>query len=685
MLNLPEISSLFASMASALQNLNPTDGNEYPNLALSISNLNRSLNLSETPGVRVLDAALSLMCFTGPQVYDSVIEYSVRTIATVLSSSIGCKLFRINEEEVLRVGGSISSRDCVDLIEACAAILGKLQGHQVELSALLSCALVRVAVLAPRFECASQSTPALDTHFRYGRTSSLARLSCHLPTEFTIKNGEVPLRLLLWYLDPMILKQDVSQILEEVIKRPFLCLSKEFYERIEWRSKIICLVISPSQFIETRALLQNWFLVTGMASVLEFLTQLVSQVLDIISRPMWWGISMEVGSKLPFSHAYFPHEHQLLRILAGPKSLKKFQHLVYKITGSISHSGGHMDCTSKKAATKIKMVDHKSMWALTMNFLDWFFFASVLLFSDKSSVDNSHSEPIYAAAETYSSQDMEMPCSAAARYIAWILNPISEFHQDLLVDYLTRVSGLWTLECFGPSKCNGTTNRKENSRPDLHNKNGITSAELDIGKVWLWIQEFQDTYIRYCKAVIGFSSSSKVQTCKEFSILQNLLFGRIPLGILIGYSNHLTPAGCELFLHYSATGSVPQFAERRRKCEWQEGSVTLTEKYTRREAIAGIRVAFEITDVTESLSHTIETEENGLNLICQVKSKTGNYLVKCIKRLLQLKIDEDESLQMRRDLLAGLIRWRCQGKDVFLINKDLNDLIDALSCTPPSL
>ncbi|CAA2990543.1 Hypothetical predicted protein, partial [Olea europaea subsp. europaea] len=567
-------------------------------------------------------------------------------------------------------------------------LLVTLYSQKGELLALLLCAVVRVAVLVPHIQFALQSTPALDTNFS-GKMSLLARLTCHLPNEINVKNGEVPLRLLLWYLDPMILKQDVSQILQEVIRRPFLCLSKEIYERIEWRSRLICLVMSPSLFIETRALLHNWFLLTGMTSVLELLIQLVAQVLDIISRPMWWGISMEVGSKLPFSHAYFPNEHQLWQILAGPKSLENFHHLVYKINGSLSHSGGHWDVTSKKAATMIKMVDLKSIWCLTLNFPDWFCFASVLLFSDRSSLSNSLSELIFSSTSSW--QNAERPCSAkAARYIAWILNPISESHQGLLVNYLTKVSESWTCNWFGSSICNETTDRKENGRPDLHNK---ASAVLDIGKVWLWIQEFQDTYIRYCKEALGVSASSKVQTCKEFSILRNLLFRRIPLGILIGYCNHLTPAGCELFLHYAATGNVSQFAEmqnsglklRRQKCDLQEGSVPLTENYTRTEAIAGTRVAFEIIDVTETLSHSIETEENGLDLICQVKSKTGNYLFKCIKRLLQLKIDEDDGLQMRSDLLTRLIRWRCQGKDVFLKNKDLNDLVDAFSFSPPCL
>lgn len=62
-----------------------------------------------------------------------------------------------------------------------------------ELLALLLCAVVRVAVLVPHIQFALQSTPALDTNFS-GKTSLLARLTCHLPNEINVKNGEVPLR-----------------------------------------------------------------------------------------------------------------------------------------------------------------------------------------------------------------------------------------------------------------------------------------------------------------------------------------------------------------------------------------------------------------------------------------------------------------------------------------------------------
>lgn len=58
-----------------------------------------------------------------------MIEYSVKTIVAVLSSSINCKVIQCDEDSVLSIGGSISSRDIVELVEACGDILGKLKAR----------------------------------------------------------------------------------------------------------------------------------------------------------------------------------------------------------------------------------------------------------------------------------------------------------------------------------------------------------------------------------------------------------------------------------------------------------------------------------------------------------------------------------------------------------------------------
>lgn len=72
MSTLPEITDLFARLASNLKSLDPTAKNEDFVAGVSdhsISELNRSLNPDDEGScVRVLDAALSLMCFKAPQV-----------------------------------------------------------------------------------------------------------------------------------------------------------------------------------------------------------------------------------------------------------------------------------------------------------------------------------------------------------------------------------------------------------------------------------------------------------------------------------------------------------------------------------------------------------------------------------------------------------------------------------------
>ncbi|KAI8031156.1 Solute carrier family 35 member F2 [Camellia lanceoleosa] len=78
------------------------------------------------------------MCFKAPQVFDSAIEYLVKTIVTVLSSSITCKALRFHKAEFLCVGSGISSGDCAELIGMCVDFLGKLEGHGSSIWRLLS-------------------------------------------------------------------------------------------------------------------------------------------------------------------------------------------------------------------------------------------------------------------------------------------------------------------------------------------------------------------------------------------------------------------------------------------------------------------------------------------------------------------------------------------------------------------
>ncbi|CAK9134960.1 unnamed protein product [Ilex paraguariensis] len=583
MSKLTEITNLFASLASNLETLDETATSESQStdLSISISNLTQSLNLTPTSRVKVLDTALSLMCFTAPQVLNSMNEDLVKTIITALSSSIGCMVLRFGKEEVLRVGGSISSQDCVEVVQACSDVLGRCHGV---LSRSLLYAVARVAISASRFRYALQLTPILDLKSMVGRTPEFSKLLCHLPKENTLKSREIPLR--------------------------------------------------------------------GLASVLELQTELVS-----------WT-------------------------LTGPLYCQSFLLLLRNISKAAPHTKRHSDPTPRQAGTKITMVNHISMWALAMNFPDWFFFASVLLFSRKSIQDNFHSQCTFGASKAEQSHNVTPPCTvAAARYIAWILNPISESQQDLLIDCLTKLSGSSNLEQLGSDKCETATSgyKKEFKKHKFHGKEDHISLEQ---RILVWLKIFQDMYVTYCKRAIYSSASTEVKTSLGLGLQQNALFRRISLGFLLGNYNRLNEEGCEILLHYAATGTIYPTTEiqntglkhKRWHSEREDELITRTNIYDEKEAVAGACLVFHFTDTIENMSASIfETEENGVDFICQVKSKAGYYLLKCVKRLLQPKTDEIEGHLILRDLYDRLVRWRHQGQDVFHGNNDTDDAIAALS------
>ncbi|KAI9192442.1 hypothetical protein LWI28_022967 [Acer negundo] len=592
MITLQEIIDLFSRLASHLQTLNRTSSiqgqegdDEDEAINLSISKLNHSLNLCDDSRVRVLDTALSLMCFEAPKVFDSVIDFSVKTIVSVLSSSIACRALRFQNEQFLLVGSSISRHGCVELIDACNVVLEKLEERGVP-THLLSRACVRVAVSASRYRFSYPFMRFLDVKPSDGRSTALTKLLCHLPREFSIENHEIPLR--------------------------------------------------------------------GLASILEFLIGLVSVILDIISSPSWWGIPLELGSNLPFSNAYFPYNNRLMRILSGPLSSEGFLSLVH--------------ATSKPQST----IDHKSSWALAICFPDWFYFASVLLFSKKNFQENFHSKYTLGAPKI-GMQDVEVSV-AAAKYISWILSPMSKSKQELLVDLLTKISKAWTIKQLGSGeKHKDAEYRNKPKKPKFH----------DNETIGLWLKDFQSLYVHFCIKSLNDPASYEAKTSHGLSVQQNVLFRRIPLGILVGFPDCINREECELLLHYAATGKINQLGETRgaglKHGKFKKDSVTWPVEYSQKEAVAGARLVFSLTDVAESMSASLcETEERGVDFICEMKVKAGKYLIKCIERLIQLNTDED-GIQILMDISDRLMHWKHQGQEIAQVDEDLGNAINGLS------
>ncbi|VFQ81362.1 unnamed protein product [Cuscuta campestris] len=635
MSKLPEISSLFAALAS---NLERTAGEEDRNLDDAIRKLNLSLNLSETnPRAQVLDTALSLMCITAPQVFDSMIEFTVRTIVTVLSSSAELQVVKWGNKESLQVSGSSFGLDCVGTFEAFADILLKLEAFRGDLSPSLLYAVVRAATFAPN--CHHPEKIA-EMKLRGGRNSAFAKVLRYSPRDSNLKSGEIPLRLLWWLLDPMLLKNDICQILQETTSRPFLCLEKEFYEKTDWHCILICLVLNPTMFMQTRALLHNWFLLTGLASILELHSEIVLRVLDVGCRPMWWGVPMEIALSLPFSHAYFPCENRLLRILSGPLSWENFSHLVCEVIKP-NCAANQLNSTSNHAV-KASRVDHNSCWAMTINFPSWFSFASLLLFLDGSSIDRCYLKCIPWLNNSDQPCDTELPYSSvAARFIAWVLNPIGDSCQDLLVECLTGLLRVKTLKHCGFGRGIAATGRntKEIWRSLSDKKGNINFSNFDSQTLLLWLKEVDDIHIS-----IGEAES-------------------------------------ELLLHYAATGTFHNLFKQQVEQKRMKHSLefALTDKYTRKEAVSGANIAFNLTDTIESMSALMfETEEDGLKFLSQVKGKIVKYLLNCVKRLLQLKVADD--FMQLSDLYLRMVRWKHQGQDICSRFKDWDDAIGAVKC-----
>lgn len=323
-----------------------------------------------------------------------------------------------------------------------------------------------------------------------------------------------------------------------------------------------------------------------------------------------------------------------------------------------------------------------------MNFPDWFFFASILLFSEKCFEDNFYSKRGVVAPTTEKKHDVEPLClsSAAARYIAWIMCPADESHQDLLVDWLTKLSGSWPLKQFGSD-----THMKEIAdygKKFKKHRFPVYKGDYNLSKenyktIILWLKEFQNIYTKNQNKTTCSSAFCGPILSDSLRFQHSMLFRRIPLGILIGCSCYLDEVACQMLLHYSATGTMPRLSEThtgalkhlKLASEGHNDSVMWTEGYTKEEAVAGSSLVFILTDIVVSLAASLfETEESSLEFIFQVKGKVGKYLIKCIKKLLQFN---DGIMLM--DLFNRLVQWRNLGQEVFQGCKDLDDVINGLN------
>ncbi|KAI3908985.1 hypothetical protein MKX01_020359 [Papaver californicum] len=659
-----EITAILTEIACQLQS---QQQDSTTNLTPAISSLNQALNLNneEESSVRVLETTLSLMCFKTPQVFNLMVEDLVQTIITVLKSSIMCKVLSFEKEEFLQIGSSISRFDCEELVKACLDIIERLEEHHGTLSHMLFRAVLRATASASSHQILYPFPYIRSIQQCHQKNTSFSKLHSLLPEEMSVSDSDMPVRLLMWYLDPLTLKRDISNILSESSTRPFLCLKKEMHERMRWRSIVLSLVLSPTMFIETRALLHNWFLVTGLTSVLQLQIETVLSVLDVLAQPMRWGLSMDMGSKLPFSEAYFPNKHPLLLMLAGPVSCKTFLDLVHYIKELILHGVDDSDLASKRSSINARMIDHKSTWALLMDFPVWFYFSASLLFTWRNST--------IGAVKTQPHSDLEKIRDAASRYLTWILSPTNEYHSDLLLNFFMERSKSFEKHGLDTRNVNASFRRKLGKQKLRENKDTMASKEYDGHAMRLWLNEFHDYHESYCKRAVNDRELIGEKTQKVLNPKDSLLFRRIPLGIFIGVSD-INEEAWQCLFHYAASGSILPHDNKR--------SVMFSQKSDEKEeAIEGVRLVFDLSDIIEEMAESIfDTESEGDEFVRRLKVKAVRFLVTYMEKLLSLKTDDaDGAMLMFADLQRRLSMWKHQLGKNFQGYEDLDQICNALN------
>ncbi|KAL6839599.1 hypothetical protein ACP4OV_030538 [Aristida adscensionis] len=626
-------------------------------------------------GTRVLDAALSLMCFDPQEVGRARVDYLVRTVVCALSASVSLRVARLRPEgaagdEMLCAGSSISPGECRELVRLCADLVGKLGdcdagSHSYD----LLYAAVKTAVLSPSYQCLfplPYYTEEGESTCEINMGAIATELTNHPSYQVLPSDHSIPLRLLLWNLDPLIIKHDLSEMLRETIKRPLLCLRKELHGRMDWRTIIICLVCSPSMFMEMRSLFHFWFLATGLGSVLELHSAVVSSVLDILLEPVSWGISIELGQKFPFSHAYFPtQQSDLLAILTGPLSCKSFLDLVSCIDTLVHLDKIRSNCSLQEnlqLEPSKGLIKCDSAWSMIINFPVWFNFATALLFHRDGS-QGYLAEILSKEIDAESITDVTL-AQRAAFYLSWVVCPSSGDQCQMLANNILELSHSWARNNRKrPSYHTSTVNHRRKLR--IPTTGESEKLPVPTNPVSSLIKEFDDHCVKFCS--ISGSPQAQAEEQSDFhSICRNLLHLCIPLGVLLASSSCVDEQSCNMLLRYASTGQVldTNEAQIRRKYHDSSSGFSASCRGTAESwALSGAHLIFGWFDIVEEMSSAIfYCDDTFHRFVNQLRTKTSPYLLQCVKLLLVVLDESDQDRDFVTDLHGRVLNWNKNGQ-----------------------
>ncbi|KAI4973938.1 hypothetical protein ZWY2020_041719 [Hordeum vulgare] len=426
------------------------------------------------------------------------------------------------------------------------ALSNEAAGHSYDLLHVA----VKTALLSPRYQCLFPSP-----YYREDGENSfeMGTISLDVTTrpsyQVIPRDGSVPPRALLWHYDPSILKHDLSEMLQEVITRPL-----------------------------------------GMGSVLPLCTSVVSSVLEILLEPMGWGISMELGQKFPFTHAYFARQQRdLLAILTGPISCRRFLDLVSYILEAMVFLGKTSSGNSswenvqsqpskgshfgKKQPSKgLVKFKYSSDWLTIMNFPIWFSFATALLFHQEGS--QGYLPEVLSKEKTAESISDISLAQRAAFYLSWVLCPSNVDECQMLANSMVGLSHSWARNNKRrPSYAYHTSTVNHRSRLRVPTVGDTEKLHVSTNSVSSLIKDFDDRCVKFCRI----SAVSQVEGAEHLDVplsCPNFLHLRVPLGVLLVSSACISEQDCNVLLHYTSTGLVLESKEVQTKRKDQAGRAT---------------------------------------------------------------------------------------------------------------
>uniref|UniRef100_A0A0E0L7W0 Uncharacterized protein n=1 Tax=Oryza punctata TaxID=4537 RepID=A0A0E0L7W0_ORYPU len=404
----------------------------------------------------------------------------------------------------------------------------------------------------------------------------------------------------------------------------------------------------------------------GLGAVLELQTAVVSSVLDVLFEPMAWGISMELGQKLPFSYDYFPNQHiDLLAILTGPLSCRKFVDLTSYIDSAI-----HLEKTTVIHSTWSNLQSHaskgsvkyNSCWSMIVNFPLWFNFATALLFHRKGS-HGYLSEALSMEISSESIRDISL-AHRAAMYLSWVLCPSNDDQRQMLAGNILELSHSWARNNKkGPSYVHHTSTVNHRRKLRIPTVGDTEKLLLSTNPVGSLIKEFDDRCVKFCS--ITAHSQVQAEELSDLPICFNFLHLWIPLGILLVSSSFVNDQDCDMLLRYISTGQVLESNELQRKTKDHIGNDSFSASckgFTETWASAGASLVFGWLDIIVNMSAVIfECEDICDCFVNQLKSKTSPYLLKCVHSLLEV-LDEASQRDFLVDLHDRLLNWNKKGQ-----------------------